>query len=90
MQLKQDIPLDELEDMIAQSHKWAEVIPNNKQASLYKLSPAYTSGTHKIAVGRLRKLSVGKNVYSALVCGDQLLWGAAEPLKRTLDILLEI
>ena len=90
MHLKQDVPVNELEAMIAQSHKWVEVVPNTKQASMEKLSPAYTSGSFTIAVGRIRKLSVGKNIYSALVCGDQLLWGAAEPLRRSLDILLEV
>ena len=89
MQLKQEVPVDELEAMLAESHKWIEVVPNTKQASMQKLSPAYTSGSFTIAVGRIRKLGVGKNIYSALVCGDQLLWGAAEPLMRSLGILLE-
>ena len=89
MKLKKDIPLVELESLIAHAHEWVEFIPNNKEATLQKLSPTALAGSLKIGVGRLKKLGVGEQLYSVLTVGDQLLWGAAEPLRRILNILLD-
>ncbi len=89
MKLKKDVPLAELETLIRQSHDWVDYVPNNKPDSIARLSPAATSGSLKVAVGRLRKMAVGENIYSIMTVGDQLLWGAAEPLRRMLNILLE-
>lgn len=89
MKLKKDVPLAELEALITNAHEWVEFVPNTKEATLQKLSPAALSGSLKIGVGRLRKLSVGEQLYSVFTVGDQLLWGAAEPLRRMLNILLD-
>jgi aspartate-semialdehyde dehydrogenase len=88
MKLKRDVSIAELEELIRHSHDWVDYVPNNKVDSLARLSPAATSGSLKVAVGRLRKMGVGENMYSVLTVGDQLLWGAAEPLRRMLNILL--
>ena len=91
IKLKQDTPLDELEHMISSAHEWVKLVPNKRTATLEELTPAAVSGTLDIAVGRVRKLNVspGSSDYllSAFVVGDQLLWGAAEPLRRALRIL---
>lgn len=88
MKLKRDVPLAQLEDLLQSAHEWINYVPNNKADSVAQLSPAATSGALQVAVGRLRKLGVGENLYSVLTVGDQLLWGAAEPLRRMLTILL--
>ncbi|MEO7031993.1 MAG: aspartate-semialdehyde dehydrogenase [Herbaspirillum sp.] len=89
IKLKKDVPLDEISDMIASSNQWAKVVPNNREASMRGLSPAAVTGTLDIPVGRLRKMQMGDDYLSAFTVGDQLLWGAAEPLRRMLRIVLE-
>ncbi len=90
MKLKHDLPLAEIEQLIGSAHEWVEVIPNEPQATLARLTPVAVSGTLQIAVGRLRKLQLeaGATHLTAFVVGDQLLWGAAEPLRRALNIVL--
>jgi aspartate-semialdehyde dehydrogenase len=89
IKLKKDIPLDEIEDMIRNGNQWADLISNNKEDTLKYLSPAAVSGTLKVPVGRVRKMKMGGEYLSAFTVGDQLLWGAAEPLRRMLRIILE-
>lgn len=89
IKLRKDVPLDEIEDLINQSSPWAKVIPNTREASIHELSPVAITGTLNVPVGRLRKLNMGKEYLGAFTVGDQLLWGAAEPLRRMLRILLE-
>ncbi len=89
IKLKKDIPLDEIEDMIRNGNQWADLISNNKEDTLKYLSPAAVSGTLKTPVGRLRKMKMGDHFLTAFTVGDQLLWGAAEPLRRMLRIILE-
>ncbi|MDR2365724.1 MAG: aspartate-semialdehyde dehydrogenase [Zoogloeaceae bacterium] len=89
IKLKKDAPLDELSDIIAQANPWAKVTPNEREASERELTPAAVTGTLTVPVGRLRKLAMGPEYLTAFTCGDQLLWGAAEPLRRMLGILLD-
>jgi aspartate-semialdehyde dehydrogenase len=88
IKLRRDVPLQEIEAMLASAHEWAEVVPNDKQSTLRRLTPAAITGTLKTPVGRLRKLSIGPEYLTAFTVGDQLLWGAAEPLRRMLRILI--
>ena len=88
IKLKRDVPLDEIESLIAEGTQWAKVIPNTKEATVRDLSPVAVTGTLDIPVGRLRKLSMGSEYLGAFTVGDQLLWGAAEPLRRMLRIAL--
>ncbi len=93
IRLKKDVPLDEINDMLAQANPWAKVIPNTKEASIRQLTPAAVTGGLDCPVGRLRKMELGPEnrgrFLSAFTVGDQLLWGAAEPLRRMLRILVE-
>lgn len=89
IKLTRDAPLDEVEAILGEANDWVSVVPNEKEASLSRLTPAAVTGTLDVPVGRLRKLSMGGEYLSAFTAGDQLLWGAAEPLRRTLRILLE-
>lgn len=89
IKLRKDVPLDELTGIIAAANEWVRVVPNDRASSLRELTPAAVTGRMHIAVGRLRKLSMGGEYLSAFTVGDQLLWGAAEPLRRMLRILLE-
>ncbi|HEX5515674.1 MAG TPA: aspartate-semialdehyde dehydrogenase [Gammaproteobacteria bacterium] len=89
IKLKQDVPLDELEGMIADANDWVRVIPNERETTMRELTPTAVTGTLSIPVGRLRKLNMGSQYLGAFTVGDQLLWGAAEPLRRMLRILLE-
>jgi aspartate-semialdehyde dehydrogenase len=89
IKLKQDIPLDEIESIIAGANDWVRVISNDKEPSLNELTPTAVTGTLSIPVGRLRKMHMGPEYLSAFTVGDQLLWGAAEPLRRMLQILLK-
>ncbi|WP_293764590.1 aspartate-semialdehyde dehydrogenase [uncultured Aquitalea sp.] len=89
IKLKQDVPLDEIEAMLAAANPWAKVVPNTREASMKDLTPAAVTGTLTTPVGRLRKLAMGGDYLSAFTVGDQLLWGAAEPLRRMLRILIE-
>ncbi len=88
IKLTRDIPLDEIENAIASANDWVSVIPNDKDLTLKKLSPAAVSGTLTIPVGRIRKMIMGPSYLTAFTVGDQLLWGAAEPLRRVLNIIL--
>jgi aspartate-semialdehyde dehydrogenase len=89
IKLRKDVPLDELAGIIAAANEWVRVVPNDRASSMRELTPAAVTGRMHIAVGRLRKLSMGGEYLSAFTVGDQLLWGAAEPLRRMLRILLE-
>ncbi|SDG98877.1 MULTISPECIES: aspartate-semialdehyde dehydrogenase [unclassified Nitrosomonas] len=89
IKLKHDIPLDEIEDIIAQSNDWVRVIPNERERTTKELTPVAVNGKLDVHVGRLRKLNMGGEYLSAFTVGDQLLWGAAEPLRRMLRILIE-
>ena len=87
--LKKDVPLADIEALIAADNDWVKVIPNTREASIKDLTPVAVTGTMQIPVGRLRKLAMGPDYLGAFTVGDQLLWGAAEPLRRMLRILLE-
>ncbi len=87
VKLKQNVPLDEIEQMLAASNDWVQVLANDKQVTTDSLSPAAVTGSLDVPVGRLRKLSMGEEYLAAFTVGDQLLWGAAEPLRRMLKIL---
>jgi aspartate-semialdehyde dehydrogenase len=87
VKLTKDVPLGEIESLLASAHEWAAVVPNTKEASLRDLTPAAVTGTLKTPIGRLRKMSMGPEYLSAFTVGDQLLWGAAEPLRRMLRIV---
>ena len=89
IKLKKDVPLDEITDILKSHNQWAKVVPNTKEDSVRDLTPAAVSGSLTIPVGRLRKLEMGNDYLSAFTVGDQLLWGAAEPLRRMLQIILE-
>ena len=89
VKLTQAVPLDEIEEMLGTANDWVQVIPNEREASLRELTPAKVTGSLQVPVGRLRKLTMGDDYLSAFTCGDQLLWGAAEPLRRMLRILLQ-
>ena len=89
VKLTKDVPLDEIHGIIAAHNDWVRVIPNDRETSMRELTPAAVTGTLTIPVGRLRKLNMGPQYLSAFTVGDQLLWGAAEPLRRMLRILLE-
>ena len=88
LKLARDVPLDEVEGMLAAHNEWVRVIPNEREVTIKELTPAAVTGTLGVPVGRLRKLSMGPQYLSAFTVGDQLLWGAAEPLRRMLRILL--
>jgi aspartate-semialdehyde dehydrogenase len=89
VKLRRDVPLVEIEALLGSAHEWVTVVPNEREASLRQLTPAAVTGTLNVPVGRLRKLAMGGEYLSAFTVGDQLLWGAAEPLRRVLRILLE-
>lgn len=88
IKLTEDIPLDVIENTLASANDWVSVVPNEKTATLAKLSPAAVSGTLCIPVGRIRKMIMGPHYLTVFTVGDQLLWGAAEPLRRALNIIL--
>jgi aspartate-semialdehyde dehydrogenase len=87
--LRKDVPLADIEAMIAADNAWVKVVPNTKEATLKDLTPVAVTGTLDIPVGRIRKLAMGPEYVGAFTIGDQLLWGAAEPLRRMLRILLD-
>jgi aspartate-semialdehyde dehydrogenase len=89
IKLRKDVPLGEVEALLAQANPWVKVVPNAREASLRELTPEKVSGTLTVPIGRLRKLPMGGQYLTAFTCGDQLLWGAAEPLRRMLRILAE-
>lgn len=88
IKLTRDVPIDEISDLIENGTAWAKVVPNAKDETVNELTPVAVTGTLDIPVGRLRKMSMGPQYLSAFTVGDQLLWGAAEPLRRMLNILL--
>ncbi len=87
--LKKDVPVADIEAMIAADNDWVQVVPNNREATIRGLTPVAVTGTMTIPVGRIRKLAMGPEYVGAFTIGDQLLWGAAEPLRRMLRILIE-
>ncbi len=89
IKLKKDVPLADIEQFIANDNEWVRLIPNERERSIRELTPAAVTGTMNIPVGRVRKLAMGPEYLSAFTVGDQLLWGAAEPLRRMLRIILE-
>lgn len=89
VKLKKDVPMSEIEAMISEHNNWVKLVANNKEETLKYLTPQYASGKLEIPVGRLRKMNLGPQYLNAFTVGDQLLWGAAEPLRRMLHILLE-
>ncbi|GGY82375.1 aspartate-semialdehyde dehydrogenase [Marinobacter zhanjiangensis] len=89
IKLKKDLPVDEIESILARANDWVKVIPNEREATLNELTPAKVTGTLSVPIGRIRKLTMGPEYISAFTVGDQLLWGAAEPLRRMLRILQE-
>jgi len=89
IKLRQDVPLDELTDIIAKGNSWVKVVPNEREISERELTPVAVTGTLSVPVGRLHKLAMGPQYLGAFTVGDQLLWGAAEPLRRMLRILLD-
>jgi aspartate-semialdehyde dehydrogenase len=89
IKLNRDLPIEEIEGVLAAANQWVKVIPNRKEPSIRELTPAAVTGTLAVPIGRLRKLPMGGDYLTAFTVGDQLLWGAAEPLRRMLRILLE-
>lgn len=89
IKMTKDLPLDEITEMISKHSSWVKVVPNQREISMRELTPAAVTGTLTVPVGRLRKMNMGPSFLTAFTCGDQLLWGAAEPLRRMLRILLE-
>jgi aspartate-semialdehyde dehydrogenase len=90
VKLTRDVPLADIEGMLGSAHEWVQVVPNRREDSLRELTPASVSGTLKVPIGRLRKLAMGPEYLTAFTVGDQLLWGAAEPLRRVLRIILGV
>jgi aspartate-semialdehyde dehydrogenase len=88
IKLRRDIPLAEIEAMVAGGNDWVRVVPNTREESIRRLTPAAVTGSLEVPVGRLRKLAMGPEYLGAFTVGDQLLWGAAEPLRRMVRILL--
>ena len=89
IKLNKDVPIADIEGLISQHNPWVKLVPNQREASIQELSPTKVTGTLNVPVGRLRKLNMGSQFLGAFTVGDQLLWGAAEPLRRMLRILLE-
>lgn len=89
IKMTKDVPLDEINDIISRHNKWVKVVPNRREITMKELTPAAVTGTLTVPVGRLRKMNMGATFLNAFTCGDQLLWGAAEPLRRVLRIVVE-
>ena len=89
IKLNRDVPIADIENLIKNDNQWVKLIPNNKAETLAGLTPAAVSGTLTVPIGRLRKMKMGPQYLSAFTCGDQLLWGAAEPLRRMMRILTD-
>jgi aspartate-semialdehyde dehydrogenase len=90
IKLDKDIPLDEILEMVEGDNQWVEIVPNDKESTIKHLTPAAVNGTLTIPVGRIRKMLMGPKYVTAFSCGDQLLWGAAEPIRRILDIVINL
>jgi aspartate-semialdehyde dehydrogenase len=89
IKLRRPLPIDEIEGMLAEAHDWVKVVPNRREETLAELTPAAVTGKLSVPVGRLRTLPMGKDYLAAFTVGDQLLWGAAEPLRRMVRVLLD-
>ena len=89
IKLNSDVPLDELTEIIGRGNQWVDLVPNDKESTLKYLTPAAVNGTLTVPVGRLRKMLLGPEYLTAFTVGDQLLWGAAEPIRRILNIIVE-
>jgi aspartate-semialdehyde dehydrogenase len=89
IKLRRDVALPEIEQLLRGGNPWVRVVPNTREESIRRLTPAAVTGTMDVPIGRLRKLSMGPQFLGAFTVGDQLLWGAAEPLRRMLRILLQ-
>ncbi len=89
VKMTKDVPISEITDVIASHNKWVKVVPNEREVTIKELTPAATTGTLTVPIGRLRKMNMGPMFLNAFTCGDQLLWGAAEPLRRMLRIVVE-
>jgi aspartate-semialdehyde dehydrogenase len=89
IKMTKDVPLDDIHSLIASHNDWVEVVPNDRDITMKELTPAAVTGTLTVPVGRMRKLNMGPEYLTAFTVGDQLLWGAAEPLRRMLRIVLE-
>jgi aspartate-semialdehyde dehydrogenase len=89
IKMTKDVPLDEIHSIIAAHNDWVKVVPNDREITMRELTPAAVTGTLTVPVGRMRKLNMGPEYLTAFTVGDQLLWGAAEPLRRMLRIVLE-
>jgi aspartate-semialdehyde dehydrogenase len=87
VKLRRDVPLTDVERILARANDWVRVVPNTREASMRELTPAAVTGKLDVPVGRLRKLAMGPEYLGAFTCGDQLLWGAAEPLRRMLRLV---
>jgi aspartate-semialdehyde dehydrogenase len=87
IKLKRDVPIDEIEQMLDEANPWSKVVPNDRAETVHELTPARVTGTLSVPVGRLRKMNLGREYLNAFTVGDQLLWGAAEPLRRMIQIL---
>jgi aspartate-semialdehyde dehydrogenase len=88
VKLRRDVPLAEIEGLLADANDWVKVVPNEKKVTLRDLTPTAVTGTLTVPVGRLKKLSMGGEYLQAFTVGDQLLWGAAEPLRRMMRIIV--
>jgi aspartate-semialdehyde dehydrogenase len=88
IKLKKNLPIDEITAMLAANNDWVKVVPNRKEETISQLTPAAVTGTLTVPVGRIRKMNLGDDFLTAFSVGDQLLWGAAEPLRRILNIIL--
>jgi aspartate-semialdehyde dehydrogenase len=89
IKLRRDVPMADVESMLAAGNDWVAIVPNEREATERRLTPAAVTGTLEVPVGRLHKLAMGPEYLGAFTVGDQLLWGAAEPLRRMLRIVLE-
>ena len=89
VKLTRDVPLAEIENILESANEWVRVVPNEREVTLRELTPTAVTGSLEVPVGRLRKLPMGGDYLAAFTVGDQLLWGAAEPLRRMLRIVLE-
>ena len=90
IKLDRDIPLDEIVGMIDNGNQWVKLVPNDKESTINELTPAAVNGTLEIPVGRIHKMLMGPEFIAAFTVGDQLLWGAAEPIRRILNIIIQL
>ena len=89
VKLDRNLPLDEVTRIVENGNPWVKVVPNDKDSTLRSLTPAAVNGTLTVPIGRIRKMLMGPEYVAAFTCGDQLLWGAAEPIRRILRIIID-